>query len=289
MEDLKYWVWLSRLYLNSQRLKNCLEKYTPDEIWNLNEEELNIFFTNGEVNKILNVNYRDKLEAHVTYMKKYDIKMLTINDRDYPDKLKDIIDAPIVLYAIGDLKLLKRKNIAIVGSRKCTEYGRTVSEAFSYLLAKNNFAITSGLASGIDSAAHNGCMIANGNTIAVVGTGLDIVYPKENIELMKNIIKNNGLIISEFPLGTKPNKLNFPKRNRIISAISDGILVVEAGEKSGALITVDFALEQGKNIYAVPGNILSSNSKGTNELIKDGAKMVTNIYDILEDFQSDKL
>ena len=287
MENLEYWVWLSMLNLNLQRLKNCLKENSINEIWNLNEENLNAFFTKEEVNKIQDARYKKNLKAHVTYIKKYGIRLLTIKDKDYPQKLKDIIDAPIVLYAIGNIELLKNINIAIVGSRKCTEYGKTVSEAFSYLLAKNNFTITSGLACGIDSAAHIGCTFAKGNTIAVVGTGLDIIYPKENKELMNNIIKNNGLVISEFPLGTKPDKLNFPRRNRIISAISDGVLVVEAGQKSGALITVDFALDYGKNIYAVPGNILSNNSKGTNELIKDGAKIVTNISDILEDFTED--
>lgn len=284
MEDLKYWIWLSKINLNPERLRNCLEYIAVYEIWNSNELILNNYFTTKEVSRILDNNYKKNLENHLSFIEKYKIRILTIEDDDFPKKFKDIKNMPIILYALGNIDLLKHKNIAIVGSRECTDYGKITSTAFSYLLAKNDFVITSGLAKGIDSAAHNGCMLGGGKTIAVVGTGLDIIYPKENKELMNNIIKNNGLIISEFPLGTKPCKLNFPKRNRIISGLSDGVLVIEASKKSGALITADFALEHGKDVYAVPGNITSNTSIGTNELIKDGAKMVTNIQDILEDF-----
>ncbi len=142
----------------------------------------------------------------------------------------------------------------------------------------------SGGARGIDSFAHKGSILAKKNTIAILGNGLDYIYPPENKILEDKIIENNGLIISEYPLGTKPSKYTFPARNRIISGISDGVLVVEAKEKSGTLITVDFALEQGKNIYAIPGNIDNVNTVGTNELIKQGAKLVSNINDILEDY-----
>ncbi len=284
MEDLKYWIWISKINLNPERLRNCLEYIAVYEIWNSNELILNNYFTTKEVSRILDNNYKKNLENHLSFIEKYKIRILTIEDDDFPKKFKNIKNMPIILYALGNIDLLKHKNIAIVGSRECTDYGKITSTAFSYLLAKNDFVITSGLAKGIDSAAHNGCMLGGGKTIAVVGTGLDIIYPKENKELMNNIIKNNGLIISEFPLGTKPCKLNFPKRNRIISGLSDGVLVIEASKKSGALITADFALEHGKDVYAVPGNITSNTSIGTNELIKDGAKMVTNIQDILEDF-----
>lgn len=156
------------------------------------------------------------------------------------------------MYVLGNEKLLNEKSIAIIGSRNHSDYGKTVALGFSYWLAKNDITVISGLAKGIDSFAHFGTIQANGKTIAVIGTGIDLIYPKENKELMEEIIKNGGAVISEYPLGTQPNKENFPRRNRIISGLSDGILVVEASKKSGALITVDFGLEQGKNVYAVP-------------------------------------
>lgn len=171
----------------------------------------------------------------------------------------------------------------MVGCRDCTEYGKKVSMEFSYKLAKEGICIISGLAKGIDSYSHIGCMKAKGKTIAVLGNGLDQIYPKENILLHNEIIKTGGLILSEYVIGTKPDKLNFPARNRIISGLSNGVIVVEAKDKSGTLITVDFALEQGKNIFVVPGNITSKNSFGTNELIKQGAKCSTCVEDVLED------
>ena len=252
MEDLKYNIWLSNLNLAPRKIKNCIEENKNQKIWNLQEEKLKLFFTDKEIEKIYNSKNKEKLQVYENYILKHEIGILAITDSNYPIKLKQLEDSPIVLYTLGDLNLLKEKNIAIVGSRKCSEYGKNVAEAFSYLLSKENIVITSGLAEGIDTAAHKGSLLVNGKTIAVIGTGIDKVYPKENKQLLIDIVKSGGLIISEFPIGTEPNKLNFPKRNRIISALSDGVLVVEAGQKSGALITVDFALEQGKNIYAVP-------------------------------------
>lgn len=251
MQDIKHWIWLSKLDLSPNNLKRCLGKYTLTEIWNI-QNEIKEFFTKEEFEKIQNKTYKEGLEKHELYLKKYGIKLIKYTDLEYPENLKNIENAPIVLYTLGNINLLKEKNIAIVGARNCTQYGETVAKAFAYLLSKNNIVITSGLARGIDEAAHKGTIIAKGGTIAVIGTGIDIIYPKENETLFKKIVENNGLIISEYPLGTKPNKENFPRRNRIISGIADGVLVVEAGEKSGALITVDFALEQGKNIYATP-------------------------------------
>ena len=155
---------------------------------------------------------------------------------------------------------------------------------FAYDLAKENITIISGMAKGIDSNAHMGCLYAKGKTIAVLGSGLDRIYPKENIRLYNEIISNSGAIVSEYVIGTIATRMNFPARNRIISGLSDGVIVVEAKEKSGTLITVDFALEQGKDIFVVPGNITSHNSVGTNELIKQGAKCVTSVKDILEEY-----
>lgn len=192
------------------------------------------------------------MEQEEKYLAKYNIKLITIKEKEYPEKLKHIENPPICLYVLGNEKLLNEKSIAIIGSRNHSDYGKTVALGFSYWLAKNDITVISGLAKGIDSFAHFGTIQANGKTIAVIGTGIDLIYPKENKELMEEIIKNGGAVISEYPLGTQPNKENFPRRNRIISGLSDGILVVEASKKSGALITVDFGLEQGKNVYAVP-------------------------------------
>lgn len=252
MKDIQYWIWLSMLNLCPERTKKYLKNHSLKELWYSKEEEICNFFKKGEIERILDLKFRQNLNEHEEYLEKYKIKLITIKDDIYPKKIKDLEDSPLVLYAVGNQDLLKGKNIAIVGARKCSDYGKTVAQAFAYSLSKNNITITSGLAIGVDRASHEGALIAKGKTIAVVGTGLDIVYPKENKNLFYEIIKNNGLVLSEFPLGTKPVKYNFPKRNRIISALSDGVLVIEAGKKSGSLITVDFALEQGKEIYVIP-------------------------------------
>ena len=216
------------------------------------------------------------------YMKNNDIKIITLLDKEYPEKLKNIYDKPKVLYAKGNIKLLNEQSVAIVGCRDCSNYGKNIARKLSYSLAKENICIISGLAKGIDTFSHIGALEAGGKTIAVIGSGLDYVYPYENKDLYERILKNDGLIVTEYNLGTKPERLNFPARNRIISGLSDAIVIVEAKEKSGALITAEFALEQGKEVLAVPGNINSINSKGTNCLIKDGAVIVTDYKDVLE-------
>lgn len=186
------------------------------------------------------------------YMKENNIEIITINDKEYPELLKQIYDPPKRLYVKGNKNILNNNSIAIIGAREATEYGKNAAKYFAYNLAKEGINIVSGLAKGIDSYAHIGAICSNEKTIAVVGTGLDIVYPKENKYLEEKIIKTSGAIISEYPLGTPPQKRNFPERNRIISGLSKGVIVVEAKEKSGTLITVDFALEQGRDVYVVP-------------------------------------
>lgn len=251
MQKIKQWIWLSKIDLTPEKIKQCLEKYTIEDIWN-ERLEIKKYFTKEEIEKIQNKKYKLKLEEQELYLIEHNIKLITIKSKEYPKNLKYIDNPPICLYVLGNEKILNEKSIAIVGSRNYSDYGKTVALGFSYLLAKNNITIISGLAKGIDSFAHTGTIQAKGKTIAVIGTGIDLIYPKENKELMKEIIKNGGSVISEYPLGTLPNKENFPRRNRIISGLSNGILVVEAGRKSGALITVDYGLEQGKNIYVVP-------------------------------------
>lgn len=253
----KYWIWLSRIEgLGPIKIKQLLEIYkTPEEIWKLTKEELIKTKGIGEIiaNQILDEKYRMNLEQYVEYMEKYDIGIVTILDEDYPKNLKNIYDAPIVLYYKGNKQLLNsNKIIAIVGCRNCTKYGENASIKLAYDLSKEGICIISGMAKGIDSAAHYGAFKEKGKTIAVLGTGLDRIYPSENIKLYNEILENGGLILTEYVIGTKVNKLNFPARNRIISGLSNGVIVVEAKEKSGTLITVDFALEQGKDVFAIP-------------------------------------
>jgi DNA processing protein len=180
------------------------------------------------------------------------IKTIKITDEEYPISLRNIYNPPQILYCIGNISLLKKQSIAIVGCRKASDYGKKVAKIFSEGLSKNDLCIISGFASGIDCEAHKGALYNIGKTIAVLGSGLDVIYPKENESLYYEIVKNGGLIVSEFPLGTKPLSCNFPRRNRIISGLSNGVLVVEAKRKSGTMITVDYALEQGKEVFCVP-------------------------------------
>ena len=283
LENKRYWIWLSLIKnLGSKRKLRLLELYkTPEEIYKLTKEELMNINGIGEAiaNDIMISKNEEILNYHIKYMKESNINIININEREYPQVLKEIYDPPISLYVKGNIEKLNNKNIGIVGCRECTTYGKKSAEYFAYNLSKQNIKIVSGLAKGIDSYAHLGSL-NTGNTIAVLGNGLDIIYPKENLELANEIIKRGGTIISEYPCGTKPDKMKFPARNRIISGISSGIIVIEAKEKSGTLITVDFALEQGRDVFVVPGNINSINSVGTNDLIKQGARLVTTYEDI---------
>ena len=212
---------------------------------------------------------------------------INIEDERYPNKLRNIYDPPKKLYVLGNGEILKNKGIAIVGSRKATDYGKKVTLKISTELVNKEINIISGLAIGIDSYAHMGALIASGKgkTIAVLGSGIDEIYPKENTELARKIIQTGGCIVSEYPLGTKPNKINFPQRNRIISGLSDGVVVVEATKSSGSLITAEFGMEQGREIFAVPGNIFNPASEGTNELIRDGATIVLSSKEIIEEIK----
>ena len=280
LENNEYWIWLSKVKISPISKFKLIQKYkSPIKLWNLSEEELAYNLRKSEEAEMLKQEYRNNLQKELNYINKYKIKLIDINNEYYPNNLKYIYDAPVVLYAIGNIELLKKQSIAIVGTRKCTDYGKKVAQQISSDITKYNANVISGLAKGIDSYAHIG---SNGKTIAVLGTGVDIIYPKENISLAKEILNKGGLIISEYPIKTEPEKRHFPSRNRIISGIADSVIVVEATEKSGSLITAEFALEQGKNVYAVPGNITSIYSVGTNNLIKEGAIPFTGIDDILK-------
>lgn len=213
---------------------------------------------------------------------KYKVVKINQNSKWYPEKLKNIDSPPKELFCLGNLALLNEPSIAIIGSRNYSQYGKRAAKEFTAGLAKQNVCIVSGLAKGIDGFAHHACIEAEGKTIAVLGSGIDVLYPKENEELFHDIVEKGGLIVSEYPLGTPPKKQNFPARNRIISGLSEGVLVIEARKNSGTNITVDFALEQGKDVFVVPGNIYANTSNGTNFLIKEGAIPVTSYKDILE-------
>lgn len=237
--------------------------------------------------KVIDSIYKYKnadINPYINKLNVNNIKLITYYDDKYPETLKNIPDPPPVLYVKGNEDILNEMGISVVGSRYCTYYGRQMSQEFSARLSEMGFTIISGMARGIDSQAHRGAISINGKTIAVLGSGLDVIYPKENRTLYEEITKK-GAVISEFPLGTQPFKQNFPQRNRIISGLGIGVLVVEAGVKSGSLITASLALEQGKEVFAIPGNINNKTSKGTNKLIKDGAKIVTTLDDILEEYE----
>ena len=305
VEEKRYWIWFSLIKnLGVKRKQKLLEIYqTPKKIFELNKKELLKVKGIGEqiVDNILEKGLIERADKHILYMEKNNIDIISIKDRNYPQNLRNIYDPPISLYVKGNKNILNNKGIAIIGCRDASEYGKKVAKYFGYNLSKNGTNIISGLAKGVDSYSHfgnlyvllekenlqkndNSLNMNNSNNcgkpIAVVGTGLDIVYPKENKKLEEKIIQLDGSIIYEYPLGTKVEKMNFPARNRIISGMSMGVLVVEAKEKSGTLITVDFALEQGRDVFVVPGNINSINSVGTNDLIKQGAKLVTNYKEI---------
>ncbi len=233
-------------------------------------------------NRIADMDIETVLQRERERMALHEVDFITFKDKGYPQLLRYTFDPPLVLYIKGSLSEHDNIGIAIVGSRRPTSYGKHVAQELAAKLAGCGITIVSGMARGIDTMAHRGALKNKGRTIAVLGSGLDYVYPPENKPLMDKII-SNGAVISEFPMGTAPFKQNFPIRNRIISGLTLGTLVVEAGERSGALITSRLALEQGREVFAIPGPINSWASKGTNGLIKQGAKLVEDIDDIIEE------
>ncbi len=213
-------------------------------------------------------------------------RYLTPEDEAYPSRLLEIYDPPAVLWVRGDARLLNRAGIAVVGTRQPTPYGSGMAEMLSRDLARRGMVVMSGMARGVDTCAHKGALEAGGATVAVWGTGIDVIYPKENKKLAEQIVAQGGVIVSEFPLGTFPAPQNFPIRNRTLSGMSIGVLVVEGGEYSGTRITARCALEQGRDVYAVPGNATNKNAWGPNTLIKQGAKLTATWEDIWEDLPS---
>ncbi len=214
-------------------------------------------------------------------------RIISLSDPEYPQRLKEIYDPPVILFVKGSVDVLAQPGIAMVGTRHPTPYGSGMAERLSTDLAARGLVIISGLARGIDTASHRGAVAAKGKTIAVLGTGIDVMYPKENTRLTEQIVALGGALITEFPVGTPPAPQNFPIRNRIISGMSAGVLVVEAAEYSGTRITSRLALEQNRDVYAVPGNVTNKNSWGPNTLIKQGAKLVATWEDVWEELPAD--
>ncbi len=285
--DKKYWVsLLNSTLISSKKLQKLLKYFNSGEkIWNASNKELeeSKVLTFKEIIELKKWIYKNNPEEIWLKLKNDGIKVVTIKEKKYPFLLKSIYDPPPLLYYKG--QLIKTENtIAIVGSRKATPYGKKVAEQISKRLSEIGLTIISGMARGIDSYSHKGALIAGKETIAVLGCGVDVIYPSENKGLYNKIIEK-GTIISEFPPGSQPVPWHFPARNRIISGLSLGVIVVEAAEKSGALITTDYALEQGREVFSIPGPITSKYSTGTNNLIKQGAKLVNSIEDILEEIE----
>lgn len=284
-QDLKYWVGLSLIPRIGRVKLSLLESHfgNMEEAWRATPAELSHSgLDKGSVNAIVNWRPQISLEEEMEKLERHEVKAFTFRDPEYPARLKQIYDYPPILYVKGAILPQDEWCLAVVGTRKATVYGRQAAEEIVADLARNKITIVSGLARGIDSIAHRSALEAGGRTMAVFGCGLDIVYPSENASLAQSIIAN-GALISEFSLGAEPRRENFPLRNRIMSGLSLGVLVVEAGDTSGAMITARLALEQNREVFAVPGSILSPTSRGTNNLIQEGAKLIRDYTDILEE------
>lgn len=278
-------IWLNSINIgngNIEKIMNQLPKLS--NIWDMSHREI------YELQNI-NDNIKEKIiekqnEAYLSkifnIIEKQEVEVITIFDENYPEGLKNIYDKPLVLYIKGEVIKEDNLALAVVGSRKATSYGKWATEKFVEELVRLGVTIVSGLAIGIDSVAHNAALKLKGRTIGVLGNGLDIIYPKRNKDLYREI-SNNGALITEYFFGVQPLPYNFPQRNRIISGLSLGVIVIEAKEKSGSLITAQHALEQGKEVFALPGNINSIFSRGTNRLIMNGAKLIMDIEDVVEE------
>lgn len=284
-EKLAFWIGFSKVPgIGPVRLRSLLDYYGDIQAaWQANPGELRaIGLDKRSVESLVKVRDTLDLEAELTRLEKMKITVLTWDSADYPKLLKNIPDPPATLYVRGKLLLQDEWALAVVGTRRATTYGKECTRMLVNGLVENGITIVSGLAYGIDAEAHQTAINAKGRTIAVLGCGVDIIYPVENKKLGQAILEN-GALVSEYPLGTNPEGGNFPRRNRIISGLSLGVLFVEGSSQSGARITTDYALEQGREVLAVPGSILHKTGSGPNYLIQNGAKLVASVGDILEE------
>jgi len=283
--DVKYWVAFNNIPGIGRVRLGQLESYFGglEKAWKATPSDLKNAGLDVVALRAIS-QYRDAIDpaAEMARIEKSGVQVLTSNDNAYPRRLKEIYDFPPVLYLRGALKPEDEWSLAVVGTRRATVYGKQVTEEITADLARSKITIVSGLARGIDTIAHRAALDAGGRTIAVFASGLDIIYPAENERLAHDIMEN-GALISEYTLGTRPRADNFPRRNRILSGLTLGTLVTEAGEDSGAMITALRALEQNREVFAIPGSILSPASRGANRLIQEGAKLVREYIDILEE------
>ena len=278
-------IWLNSLNIGNKNIEKIMKQLPKlSDLWKMSSVEIHNFKNINQkvIGKIIENKNEKYLKRVLNLIVKSQVDVITIFDQNYPQDLENIYDKPLVLYIKGNIIEDDNLAMAIVGSRKNTSYGKWATERFVKELVDMGVTIVSGLAMGIDSIAHRVALESNGRTIAVLGNGLDIVYPKRNKDLYIEIPKN-GALVTEYFFGVRPFAYNFPQRNRIISGLSLGVITIEAKEKSGSLITAQHALEQGKEVFALPGNINSIFSRGTNKLIKDGAKLIMDIEDIVEE------
>jgi DNA processing protein len=288
-EDRIAWLALALTpQLGPRRILRAVERAgSPARILSLSLTELeSLQFPAESVQFIFDGHARRVADQQIEELTKTGATFITYSDESYPERLREIFDPPVLLWIRGNVQLLAQPSIAVVGTRHPTPYGTGMAEMLSRDLAARGLVILSGMARGVDTAAHKGAIAAKRPTIAIWGTGVDVIYPKENKSLAEQIVGGGGAIVSEFPLGTFPAPQNFPKRNRILSGMSIGVLVVEAAEYSGTRVTARCAIEQNRDVYAVPGNVTTKNAWGPNTLIKQGAKLTATWEDIWEDLPS---
>jgi len=284
-KNIKYWVGFSIVPRIGRVKFTQLENYfgNLEDAWKASPVDLkHAGLDSSSIHAIVSWRAKISPDAEMEKLDRYGVRVLTRHDAEFPSRLKEIYDCPPLLYVRGSLLPEDEWCLAVVGTRRASVYGRQVTEEIVADLARNQITIVSGLAKGIDTIAHRSALDSRGRSLAVFACGLDTVYPAENAALARNITQR-GALISEYPLGTRPRPDNFPRRNRILSGLSLGVLVVEAGKTSGALITANLALEQNREVFAIPGSILSPASQGTNRLIQEGAKLVHSYTDILEE------
>ncbi len=284
MNDRLYWIGFTYVRgIGSVRFRGLLNAFTDmEKAWNASTSQLmEAGLSQRIVDNFHQVRNQIDLELIGKNIEKGGINVLTWNDEIYPRRLKEIDQPPPVLYTLGDLTVQDEWATAIVGTRRMTGYGRQVTEELAELLANHGVTVVSGLARGVDACAHNTTLKHGGRTIAVLGSGVDRIYPPEHRKMAEEIAKN-GAVISDYPPGTPPESNNFPPRNRIISGLSRVVVVIEAGVTSGALITSTFAAEQGRDVFALPGSIYANQSKGTNRLIQTGARPLIEVKDVLD-------